>query len=130
MATPLQNAFNAKARYNAGSAIATRNAALALCKRIDALRAADIGAVQFANHARVTSLADYCADTPTAGAQVDAGREPHLLVADVWNPGCFNAVPIYDSRIDPFEAKSNRCWIDIHQGETLMPIDTLVFWKA
>lgn len=72
---------------------------------------------------------DYCQSGVSSNAQVDKGREPHLLIPDIYNPGEFHVKPIYDSRIDWLDSSSDKCWIDVPAGEMLVDGNTAVYWK-
>jgi len=72
------------------------------------------------------TAADYVAGGDVVGAQVDAGREAHLLVRDAYNDGEFLPVAIYDVAV-----KQERCLcgLDLGLGPVLVKPDTLVYWK-
>ena len=78
-----------------------------------------VGLERLQNSERLLTVLDYCQSGVLSGAQVDKGREPHLLVPDLYNPGEFRAEPIYDSRVDWQERRTDKCWIDVHAGELL-----------
>jgi hypothetical protein len=126
---PNKNRTAAGKRNYEGSAIEKRNAALRLAASYEILRASDPLAVPFLTVKRVTSMLDFCMDAENAKAQVNEGNEPHLMVADPYNPGHFGLLAIYDRRIEAIEKRSGMCWIDVHKGECLVKPDTLVYWK-
>ena len=88
-----------------------------------------VGLERLQNSERLLTVLDYCQSGVLSGAQVDKGREPHLLVPDLYNPGEFRVEPIYDSRVDWQERRTGKCWIDVHAGELLVDGGTAVYWR-
>lgn len=128
MPNPQQRAETGRAAYARGSAIALRNARLSLAKRIGAARAGDAATQPLIARGRTTTAADFVVDGEASGAQIDAGREPHLLVADPYHDGLFGTVTIYDNHPGQ-ERRTGLCTLVVHQGDVLVPPDTLIFWK-
>ena len=130
MPSQMQRIQIGKANYS-GSALATRNAALRRASLLGAvlIGAKGVGLERLQNSERLLTVLDYCQSGVLSGAQVDKGREPHLLVPDLYNPGDFRAEPIYDSRVDWHESRTGKCWIDVHAGELLVDGGTAVYWK-
>lgn len=130
MPSQMQRVQIGKANYS-GSALETRNAALRRAAQLEPVRigAKNIGLERLQNSERLLTVLDYCQSGVLSGAQVDKGREPHLLVHDPYNPGEFRAEPIYDSRVDWHESRTGKCWIDVHAGELLVDSSTAVYWK-
>ncbi|MCW5230817.1 hypothetical protein D8B34_08055 [Verminephrobacter eiseniae] len=119
-----------KANYS-GSALETRNAALRRAAQLEPVRIGvkNIDLERLQNSERLLTVLDYCQSGVLSGAQVDKGREPHLLVHDPYNPGEFRTEPIYDSRVNWHESRTDKCWIDVHAGELLVDGSTAVYWK-
>lgn len=80
------------------------------------------------NPNRLTTVLQYCQGTTEMAAQVDAGREPYLLIDDTFNPGFYAKLAIYDARVDFLEKDTGHCWLDLAKGEVLVPQDTAVYW--
>lgn len=119
-----------RANY-AGSQLAIRNAALKRAKVVSPVSIHCKNGIlsRLIATGRVSTVRDYCAVGCVAGEQIDRGREGHLLVEDLLNPGEYRAEPIYDSRVNWKEEKTGKCWLDIHAGELLVDGDTAVYWK-
>lgn len=128
MPNPLQRAQIGRTAYGAGSAIAVRNARLSLAKRIGPARVGDANTQPLVSRGRTTTAADFVLDGDLSGAQIDAGREPHLLVEDPYNDGSFNTVAIHDNHPGQ-EMRTGRCVLVLHRGDVLVPADTLIYWK-
>ena len=130
MPSRMQRIQIGKANYS-GSALAARNAAL---RRASMLGAVLVGAKghgleRLQASGRLLTVQDYCQSGVQSSAQVDKGREPHLLVPDPYNPGELRVEPIYDSRVEWREAGTGKCWIDVHAGELLVDSSTAVYWR-
>ena len=130
MPSRMQRIQIGKANYS-GSALAARNAAL---RRASMLGAVLVGAKghgleRLQASGRLLTVQDYCQSGVQSSAQVDMGREPHLLVPDPYNPGELRVEPIYDSRVEWREAGTGKCWIDVHAGELLVDSSTAVYWR-
>ena len=88
-----------------------------------------VGLERLQGSERLLTVQDYCQSGVLSGAQVDKGREPHLLMPDPYNPGELREELIYDSRGEWREAKTGKCWIDVHAGELLVDASTAVYWR-
>ena len=130
MPNQVQRVQAGKANYR-GSALEVRNAALRRASLLGAvlIGTKGIGLERLQNSERLLTVLDYCQLGVLSGAQVDKGREPHLLVPDLYNPDEFRAEPIYDSRVDWHESRTDKCWIDVHAGELLVDSSTAVYWR-
>ncbi|WP_265304342.1 hypothetical protein [Verminephrobacter eiseniae] len=130
MPSQMQRVQIGKANYS-GSALETRNAALRRAAQLEPVRIGvkNIDLERLQNSERLLTVLDYCQSGVLSGAQVDKGREPHLLVHDPYNPGEFRTEPIYDSRVNWHESRTDKCWIDVHAGELLVDGSTAVYWK-
>ena len=125
MANGLQSGAARSRRY-AGSALARRNEKLKRAAQLAPVREGDAGCEKFAGSRRIMTAADYVADGDAVGEQIDAGREPHLLVRDAYNDGEFLPVAIHDVAI---AQERGLCGLDVHCGPVLVKPDTLVYWK-
>lgn len=114
-----------------GSTLEARNAALRRASLLGAvlIGAKGVGLERLQGSERLLTVQDYCQSGVLSGAQVDKGREPHLLMPDPYNPGELRVEPIYDSRGEWREAKTGKCWIDVHAGELLVDASTAVYWR-
>ncbi|WP_241299395.1 hypothetical protein [Burkholderia stabilis] len=128
MPNPWQRAEIGRAAYAAGSAIAVRNARLALAKRIGAVCVGAANTESIVTRGRTTTAADFVTNGDLSGQQIDAGREPYLLVADFYNPGHFNTVSVYDNYLGQ-EKRTGMCVLVVYQGDVLVRPDTLIYWK-
>ena len=130
MPSRMQRIQIGKANYS-GSALAARNAALRRASMVGAVLvgAKGHGLERLQASGRLLTVQDYCQSGVQSSAQVDMGREPHLLVPDPYNPGELRVEPIYDSRVEWREAETGKCWIDVHAGELLVDGSTAVYWK-
>lgn len=128
MPHPAQRAEIGRAAYAGGSAIAVRNARLSLARKIGPARVGDAYTQSIVYRGRTTTASDLVLNGDLSGAQVDAGREPHLLVEDPYNVGLFNTAPVYDN-FPGQEKRSGMCALVLHSGDVLVPADTLIYWK-
>lgn len=130
MPSRMQRVQAGKANYDT-SAIKTRNDALRRAGALGAVLrgATGIGLERLQSSERLLTVRDYCECGALSVAQGDKGREPHLLVPDLYNPGEFRTIPIYDSRAESRESKTGKCWIDVHAGELLIDGNAAVYWK-
>ena len=130
MPNQVQRVQAAKANYR-GSALEVRNAALRRASMLGAVLVGTKGQglERLQASGRLLTVQDYCQSGVQSSAQVDMGREPHLLVPDPYNPGELRVEPIYDSRVEWREAETGKCWIDVHAGELLVDSSTAVYWR-
>jgi hypothetical protein len=125
MAHPHQLSAAGKRNY-AGSPLAQRNDKLRRAAAVAPVRAGDAGCDQFASSTRTLTAAEYLASGDAVDKQLDADREPHLLVRDPLNDGEFLPVAIYDVAI---EQERGLCEFDLHGGSVLVKPDTLIYFK-
>lgn len=83
----------------------------------------------YANRSRLTTALQYCQGSIEMASQVDAGREPYLLLEDGLNHGDYTLVEVYDNRIAYLDKPTERCWLDLKNGEVLVPSGTAVYWR-
>ena len=103
-------------------------AALELGERMAPARRSTAAAAALTELANVTSLEDFCGDSPACVYQREfQGREPYLLRADPADPYSFTLVAVHDHR--PLPAPCGRYWIELAAGQVLVPGNTLVYWR-
>jgi hypothetical protein len=117
---------SSKAAYP-GSALAKRNASLRAAAQLSALRDTHALAGQI-NSDRVTTLESLCRLDALSGAQIDAGREPHLLRENQCEPGELGVVAIHDTGVAGV-GKDGRADVELLTGTARLPRNTLVYWK-
>ena len=83
----------------------------------------------FAPRSRLTTALQYCQGSTEMAIQVDAGREPYLLLEDGLQPGNYTLVEIYDNRIAYLDRPTERCWLDLKNGEVLVASGAAVYWR-
>lgn len=127
MAHAFQSAAAGKRNY-ATSQLRQRNEKLQRAAHIAPVCKGDAGSEEIAISPRAMTAAEYVADGDQVGVQINAGREPHLLVRDTLNEGEFGTVAIYDVKVEQ-EARSGLCEFDLHVGAVLVKPDALVYWK-
>lgn len=125
MAHPHQLSAAGKRNY-AGSPLAQRNDKLRRAAAVAPVRAGDTGCDQFSSSPRILTAGDYVAGGAAVDKQLDADREPHLLVRDPLNDGEFLPVAIYDVAI---KQEGGLCEFDLHSGSVLVKPDTLIYFK-
>jgi hypothetical protein len=97
--------------------------------KLNPLRSGAPGAQMYLPLARVTTVAELCTNAPKTWIQVDHhGREPFLLIPDVFSPGEYIPVSIYDTGKDA-EVHTGLYLLDVHCGNVLLAPDTLVYWR-
>jgi hypothetical protein len=97
-------------------------------KEINPARIGDANTERIVSRGRTTTAVDFVSDGDLSGTQVDAGREPYLLIEDLFNLGCFNTVPVYDNQPRQ-EKRTGLCGLVLHRGDVLVRPDTLIYWK-
>jgi hypothetical protein len=116
-----------------GSPLAKRNASLRAAAQLAALQIHDplyeaLVSTRRINPGRVTTLAGLCALDDASGVQTDAGRAPHLLREDIWNPGELTTVEIYDTATAGV-GPDGRVDVELPRGSARLSGSTLVYWK-
>ncbi len=128
MPSNMQRANSGRANYQA-SPLAVRNAALSRAASLLPVKVSVTGIQHLVQSGRTTTVLEYCETGEAFVAQVDKDREPYLLTEDIYNPGDFNKVSIYDCRIEALEKRSGKCWIHTAVGEMLVDGNTAVYWQ-
>lgn len=102
--------------------------ALELGERLAPARTSTAAAAALIGLASVTSIKDFCGDSPACVYQREfQGREPYLLRADSADPYGFTLAAVHDHR--PLPAPCGRYWLEVTAGLVLVPADTLVYWR-
>lgn len=123
---------SAKLAYRT-SALASFNASTRAAAQLQALQAGDDlykfhVAAHRINPERVTTLAGLCLQDDASGAQIDAGREPHLLREDIYSPGDLVTMEIYDTA-STCVGRDGRVDVELPRGKARLAGNTLVYWR-
>lgn len=80
-------------------------------------------------HVPVCTLEELEQQAPAATAQIDAGRESHLVDVEALRFGMHPFTPLLDvGRERQSQNKQPHIYVDTMSGELLLPLDTVVAW--
>ena len=116
-----------------------RNSARKLAAAIDVLRTTPQEIALLTQHfpkARISSLADYQGMLKPAADQIDAGREPHVVMRMELEMDMHPFLEVWDVNQDTTPVSPVRCrgavqtvLLTTQRGDALLPLDTLLVWK-
>lgn len=89
------------------------------------LYASDPAASPYLTKTRITTLLELIQDSEKTNI-LCGDYEAHLMVESEFNPGEYFAKPMYDYSKEPMP--DGKFSIDVHEGELIVPGDTLLYW--
>ena len=115
-----------------------RNSARKLAAAIDVLRTTPQEIALLTQHfpkARISSLADYQGMLKPAVDQIDAGREPHVVMRMELEMDMHPVLEVLDVHAESTSTPAGdrctvpACMVSTKRGEALLPLDTLLVWS-
>jgi hypothetical protein len=99
---------------------------LALAKRLSPVKVGNTDIASLVANGRVTTAADLVNIGQESGSHMDRGREPHLMICNILNPG-FILIDVEDCNKE--QDKNARCTVVINLGPALVSPDTAIYWE-
>ncbi len=115
-----------------------RNSARKLAAAIDVLRTTPQEIALLTQHfpkARISSLADYQGMLKPAVDQIDAGREPHVVMRMELEMDMHPFLEVLDVHAESTSTPAGdrctvpACMVSTKRGDALLPLDTMLVWS-